>query len=157
MKGIIAGAVLGLGLISQSHAEVLIDVRNDTSEDCSLAVNARIDKTKWITQGWYVFASGEEAPIILKDINDIHNVYIYNDCKKNVTSPKTETKKLGLRAITSSRTKLLAIKTKAMRKLFLNVYCQTNIKFKTSLKFLFSSVPKKNEFGILSADVYIAN
>lgn len=51
MKGIIAGAVLGLGLISQSHAEVLIDVRNDTSEDCSLAVNARIDKTKWITQG----------------------------------------------------------------------------------------------------------
>ena len=70
MKGIIAGAVLGLGLISQSHAEVLIDVRNDTSEDCSLAVNARIDKTKWITQGWYVFASGEEAPIILKDIND---------------------------------------------------------------------------------------
>ena len=93
MKGIIAGAVLGLGLISQSHAEVLIDVRNDTSEDCSLAVNARIDKTKWITQGWYVFASGEEAPIILKDINDIHNVYIYNDCKKNVTSPKTETKK----------------------------------------------------------------
>ena len=70
MKGIIAGAVLGLGLISQSYAEVLIDVRNDTSEDCSLAVNARIDKTKWITQGWYVFASGEEAPIILKDIND---------------------------------------------------------------------------------------
>lgn len=44
MKGIIAGAVLGLGLISQSYAEVLIDVRNDTSEDCSLAVNARIDK-----------------------------------------------------------------------------------------------------------------
>ena len=98
MKGIIAGAVLGLGLISQSHAEVLIDVRNDTSEDCSLAVNARIDKTKWITQGWYVFASGEEAPIILKDINDIHNVYIYNDCKKNVTSPKTETKKAWVKS-----------------------------------------------------------
>lgn len=98
MKGIVAGAVLGLGLISQSYAEVLIDVRNDTSEDCSLAVNARIDKTRWITQGWYVFASGEEAPIILKDINDIHNVYIYNDCKKNVTSTKTETKKAWVKS-----------------------------------------------------------
>ena len=51
-----------------------------------------------ITQGWYVFASGEEAPIILKDINDIHNVYIYNDCKKNVTSPKTETKKAWVKS-----------------------------------------------------------
>ena len=93
MKKTIAALVLGLSAVSVANADVMIDVRNDTSDDCSLAINARTDKNKWVTQGWYVFASGEEAPIILKGINDIHNVYIYNDCKKNVTSPKTETKK----------------------------------------------------------------
>ena len=76
-----------------SYADVMIDVSNDTSEDCSVAINARTDKTKWVTQGWYVFASGEEAPIILKEVNDIYNVYIYNDCSKNANNVKGETKK----------------------------------------------------------------
>ena len=98
MKKTIAALVLGLSAVSVANADVMIDVRNDTSDDCSLAINARTDKTKWVTQGWYVFASGEEAPIILKGINDIHNVYIYNDCKKNVTSPKTETKKAWVKS-----------------------------------------------------------
>lgn len=98
MKKTIAALVLGLSAVSFANADVMIDVRNDTSDDCSLAINARTDKTKWVTQGWYVFASGEEAPIILKGINDIHNVYIYNDCKKNVTSPKTETKKAWVKS-----------------------------------------------------------
>ena len=84
MKGLFAGLLLGSLAATSAYADVMIDVRNDTTEDCSLAINARADKTKWITQGWYVFASGEEAPIILKGINDIHNVYIYNDCQKNV-------------------------------------------------------------------------
>ena len=97
MKKTIAALVLGLSAVSVANADVMIDVRNDTSDDCSLAINARTDKTKWVTQGWYVFASGE-APIILKGINDIHNVYIYNDCKKNVTSPKTETKKAWVKS-----------------------------------------------------------
>ena len=98
MKKTIAALVLGLSAVSVANADVMIDVRNDTSDDCSLAINARTDKTKWVTQGWYVFASGEEAPIILKGINDIHNVYIYNDCNKNVTSPKTETKKAWVKS-----------------------------------------------------------
>ena len=98
MKKTIAALVLGLSAVSVANADVMIDVRNDTSDDCSLAIYARTDKSKWVTQGWYVFASGEEAPIILKGINDIHNVYIYNDCKKNVTSPKTETKKAWVKS-----------------------------------------------------------
>ena len=92
MKSLILGSLLGLMTFSAA-ADVMIDVRNASSDDCSLAINARTDKTKWITQGWYVFASGEEAPIILKGINDIHNVYIYNDCKPVPTSAKSETKK----------------------------------------------------------------
>ncbi|NLK85632.1 MAG: DUF1036 domain-containing protein [Aeromonadales bacterium] len=93
MKGLLVGALVFMSTLSCAYADIMIDVRNDTSEDCSLAINARTDKTKWVTQGWYVFASGEEAPIILKGINDIHNVYIYNDCKKSEIDPKIEVKK----------------------------------------------------------------
>ncbi len=92
MKSLKACLLLGLGILGTANA-VTIEVRNDTSEDCSVAINARADRTKWVTQGWYVFASGEEAPIILKDINDIHNVYVYNDCNKNANAVKSETKK----------------------------------------------------------------
>ena len=80
MKTALFSAVVLMAVSSSALADVMIDVRNDTSEDCSLAIHARTDKTKWLTQGWYVFASGEEAPIILKDINDLYNVYIYSDC-----------------------------------------------------------------------------
>ena len=97
MKGLFAGLLLGSLAATSAYADVMIDVRNDTTEDCSLAINVRADKTKWITQGWYVFASGEEAPIILKGINDIHNVYIYNDCQKNVNH-KGETKKVWVKS-----------------------------------------------------------
>lgn len=97
MKGLLAGLFLGSVVAGQAYADVMIDVRNDTTEDCSIAINARADKTKWITQGWYVFASGEEAPIILKGINDIHNVYIYNDCQKNAAH-KGETKKVWVKS-----------------------------------------------------------
>src|SRR5574344_2717121 len=93
MKTALISAVVLMAVSSSALADVMIDVRNDTSEDCSLAINARTDKTKWVTQGWYVYASGEEAPIILKGINDIHNVYIYNDCKKSEIDPKIEVKK----------------------------------------------------------------
>lgn len=92
MKTAILSALALLLVHSVASADIMIDVRNDTSEDCSLAINARADKTKWITQGWYVFVSGEEAPIILKGINDIHNVYVYSDCKKSEIDPKIEVK-----------------------------------------------------------------
>ena len=91
-KGLLAG-LLGLFVCTAVSADVMIEVRNDTSDDCSLAINARADKTKLITQGWYVFASGEEAPIILKNVNDIHNVYVYNDCRKGSPLENSETKK----------------------------------------------------------------
>ena len=93
MKTALISAVVLMAVSSSALADVMIDVRNDTSEDCSLAIHARTDKTKWLTQGWYVFASGEEAPIILKDINDLYNVYVYSDCKKSQFAPNVEVKK----------------------------------------------------------------
>lgn len=66
--------------LASAMADVRLDVRNDSTEDCSVALHARADKTRWITQGWYVFVSGEEAPIILEGVTDIHNVYLYHDC-----------------------------------------------------------------------------
>lgn len=79
-----------------TYAALRIDVRNDSSEDCSLAFNVRTDKTKWITSGWYVFASGEEAPVLLDDVGDIRNVFVYNDCNKAI--PKgVETRKVWVK------------------------------------------------------------
>lgn len=79
-----------------ANAALRIDVKNDSSEDCSLAVNARTDKTKWITSGWYVFASGEEAPILIDDVSDLRNVYVYNDCQKGIPQ-NAETKKVWVK------------------------------------------------------------
>lgn len=93
MIKLLLAALLGLVVSCGAAASVRIDVKNDTSEDCSLAINARTDKTKWVTEGWYVFSSGEEAPIILKDISEIHNVFIYNDCFTGKFGKDTETKK----------------------------------------------------------------
>ena len=58
MKGLFAGLLLGSLAATSAYADVMIDVRNDTTEDCSLAINARADKTKWMTHGLDVFASG---------------------------------------------------------------------------------------------------
>lgn len=63
-----------------AQADVRIDIKNESSEDCSVAFNARVDKTKWVTLGWFVYMAGEEAPVILKGANDIHDVFIYHDC-----------------------------------------------------------------------------
>jgi uncharacterized membrane protein len=97
MKKSIALIALAAALASaDASASLRIDVKNDSSEDCSIAVNARTDKTKWVTAGWYVFASGDEAPIILDGVNDTRNVFIYNDCQKTV--PKNaETKKVWVK------------------------------------------------------------
>lgn len=92
-KLLILGTLIALS-VGSAYASVRIDVKNESSEDCSLAINARTDKTKWLTEGWYVFASGEEAPIILDSINDIHNVYIYNDCTKDNIPAGAEIKKV---------------------------------------------------------------
>ena len=80
-----------------AYASLRIDVRNDSAEDCSLAFNVRTDKTKWITSGWYVFASGEEAPVLLDEVSDIRNVFVYNDCNKPI--PKgVETRKVWVKS-----------------------------------------------------------
>ncbi len=74
-------ALLLLGsFVGTAVADVRLDVKNDTSEDCSVALHARTDKTRWNTEGWYVFVSGEEAPIIVENVDDIRNVYLYHDC-----------------------------------------------------------------------------
>ncbi len=76
---------------SASLAAVRLDIKNDSTEDCSVALNARIDQTTWLTVGWYVYAAGEEAPIILDEVNNIHSVYLYHDCSLKVNS-QDETK-----------------------------------------------------------------
>lgn len=99
MKKAFPALALSLGIAlsaTAADAALRIDVKNDSSEDCSLAVNSRTDKTKWVTGGWYVFASGEEAPILLDDVSDLHNVYIYSDCQKGVPQ-NAETKKVWVR------------------------------------------------------------
>ena len=81
LKKICAALVItsSLMLVSQAQADVRIDIKNDSSDDCSVAFNARVDKTKWMTVGWYVFVPGEEGPVILKGANDVHEVFIYHD------------------------------------------------------------------------------
>ena len=95
MKKLLVAAMLGF-VCADAAASLRIDVKNDSSEDCSIAINARTDKTKWITEGWYVFASGDEAPIILDGVNDMRNVFIYNDCQK-VLPKNAETKKVWVK------------------------------------------------------------
>ena len=85
-------AASALALSSMCFADVRLDVKNASSEDCSVALHARADKTRWITQGWYVFVDDEEAPIILEGVSDIHNVYLYHDCNMQIPEG-AETKK----------------------------------------------------------------
>ncbi len=81
-KTVAAAALTCASLLCAPYAaaDVRIDIKNDTSEDCSVAFNARIDKTKWLTIGWYVFVPGEESPVILRGANDVHDVFVYHDC-----------------------------------------------------------------------------
>ena len=87
LKKIVAALLVSSSLVlaSQVQADVRIDIKNDSSDDCSVAFNARVDKTKWLTEGWYVFVPGEEGPVILKGANDVHDVFIYHDCGLNPT------------------------------------------------------------------------
>lgn len=94
-KSFFWGAV-GMLVAIPATASLRIDVKNDSSEDCSLAFNVRTDKTKWITSGWYVFASGEEAPVLLDDVSDVRNVYVYNDCVRPLPQG-TETRKVWVK------------------------------------------------------------
>ena len=55
MKKLFLAALIALS-VGSACASVRIDVKNESTEDCSLAINARTDKTKWLTEGWYVFA-----------------------------------------------------------------------------------------------------
>lgn len=80
MKKLMAAALAAVFLAGSAQAAVRIDIKNDSTEDCSVALNARIDQTKWLTVGWYVFAAGEEAPIILDEVEDVRAVYLYHDC-----------------------------------------------------------------------------
>lgn len=75
-----SAAVLLLAGTTAVSAAVRIDIKNDSTEDCSVALNARVEQTKWLTVGWYVFAAGEEAPIILDEVDDVRSIYLYHDC-----------------------------------------------------------------------------
>lgn len=91
---LLAAAVVLTGVgISTANADVRIDITNENSEECSVAFNARTDKTKWVTTGWYVYVSGETAPVILKGVNDVKDVYIYHDC--NLKPTKDDEEKRG--------------------------------------------------------------
>lgn len=92
MKKLLISTLLATFFTTQAFANVFITVKNESTEDCSVAFHARVDKTKWLTIGWYVFASGEEAPVILDNVNDIHNVFVYHDCPRTI-NPEDETKK----------------------------------------------------------------
>ena len=96
MKKILLGLCAMAVFSAPAYSSVRIDVKNDTSEDCSLAINVRTDKTKWQTIGWYVYASGEEAPIIIDNISDIRSVYVYNDCQRQIPEG-AETKKVWVK------------------------------------------------------------
>ena len=97
MKKFLSVMTLAALIAAPALASVRIDIRNESSEDCSLAINARTDKTRWLTEGWYVYAAGEEAPIILDDVNDLRTVYIYNDCQRKTSFSGSETKKVWVK------------------------------------------------------------
>lgn len=90
-------ALVSCAFIYQANAAVRIDIKNNTTDDCSVALNARIDKTTWLSTGWYVYMAGEEAPIILDNVDDIHNVFIYHDCNLKITD-KDESKKVWVKS-----------------------------------------------------------
>lgn len=73
-------SLVALGFMQTAAADERIDIKNDTADACSVAFNTRVDKTKWLTIGWYVFMAGEEAPVILKGANNFHDIFIYHDC-----------------------------------------------------------------------------
>lgn len=73
-----------LGLSTIVNADVRIDIKNELRQDCSVAINARTDKTTWITTGWYVFMAGEEAPIIVEGANNVQDIYLYHDCDQKI-------------------------------------------------------------------------
>lgn len=77
-------------------ADVRLDVKNESSQDCSLAINARTDKTNWTTIGWYVYMTNEEAPIIVDGVNSVEDVYVYHDCNL-VPEENDETKMVWVR------------------------------------------------------------
>lgn len=79
-KKFFAGMALVFISTGVTMADIRLDVNNQSAQDCSVAINARTDKTTWTTIGWYVFMSKEEAPIIIEGASNIQDVYIYHDC-----------------------------------------------------------------------------
>ena len=85
LKKILLTAIAScIGISYAATADVRIDIKNELRQDCSVAINARTDKTTWVTTGWYVFMAGEEAPIIVEGANNVQDIYLYHDCNQKI-------------------------------------------------------------------------
>lgn len=92
----IAAAMVLMTAATAALADVRLDIKNESSQDCSVAVNARTDKTNWTTIGWYVYMTNEEAPIIVDGAANAEDIYIYHDCNL-VVQENDETKQVWVR------------------------------------------------------------
>ena len=66
--------------INSAFAKVVLEVKNDTPETCSLALHGPIKENKRLTLGWFVFAPGEEAQITVDSFINDKDIYAYHDC-----------------------------------------------------------------------------
>ena len=82
--------------LQSAFAKVVIEVKNDTPESCSLALNGSLADGKNLTLGWYVFAPGEEAKIVIDEIVDADDIYVFHDCGLTIKKDE-EQKKLYVR------------------------------------------------------------
>ncbi|MCR5085474.1 MAG: hypothetical protein K6A65_08250 [Succinivibrionaceae bacterium] len=78
-------------------AIVRVDITNNMEESCSVAIHARTGRTTWLTVGWYVFAPHETAPVLLSEVDDVRNIYVYNDCGAVMPNPSGDTKRVWVR------------------------------------------------------------
>lgn len=83
-------------LLPTASAKAVIEVKNDTPESCSLALNGPLADGKSLTLGWYVFAPGEEAKIVVDAIVNSKDIYVFHDCGLNIKEDENK-KKLYVR------------------------------------------------------------
>ena len=83
-------------LLHTASAKAVLEVKNDTPESCSLALNGPLADGKSLTLGWYVFAPGEEAKIVVDAIVNPKDLYVFHDCGLNIKEDETK-KKLYVR------------------------------------------------------------
>ncbi|WP_295483513.1 hypothetical protein [uncultured Succinatimonas sp.] len=88
--------VVLFSFLQSVYAKAVIEVKNDTPESCSLALSGPIADGKSLTLGWYVFAPGEEARIVIDEIINTEDIYVFHDCGLSIKKDE-EQKKLYVR------------------------------------------------------------